>query len=344
MKRFFSILLTAMAMLAVALLSAFIAMRVAIHGSEVEVPSLAGLTLAEAAHTAGHLGLSLRLENRFYSTTTASGHILGQSPAPGAVVRHEWPIRITESLGPQQVSIPDVVGQAERPASLALRKASLDVGVIAAIAAPGEAGLVLAQTPPPNAEGVDRPSVSLLLSEPLTSNPQAFVAPGLTGLSLAAASARARELGLRVYVDTPAPLVVPPSSPAYHDSFFPGQTTTAIQPPAPVAPISPSAMVVGQFPQAGHRVTRGEAIRLSLPHLVPGQATQRRSHQTDALRATSVERRPSPSSSDPPAESRALEAAPRSSATEIRRQSGPDAARTLSTTRSHSSGSSEQVE
>ena len=126
MKRFFSILLTAMAMLAVALLSAFIAMRFAIHGSEVEVPSLAGLTLAEAAHTAGRLGLSLRLENRFYSTTTASGHILGQSPAPGAVVRHEWPIRITESLGPQQVSIPDVVGQAERPASLALRKASLE--------------------------------------------------------------------------------------------------------------------------------------------------------------------------------------------------------------------------
>lgn len=266
MKRFFSILLTAMAMLAVALLSAFIAMRFAIHGSEVEVPSLAGLTLAEAAHTAGRLGLSLRLENRFYSTTTASGHILGQSPAPGAVVRHEWPIRITESLGPQQVSIPDVVGQAERPASLALRKASLEVGVIAAIPAPGDAGLVLAQTPPPNAEGVDRPSVSLLLSEPLSSAPQAFVTPNLTGLSLAAASSRARELGLRVYADSPAPAVVVPPASAYHDSFFPGQTSAPTQTPPPVVQISPSALVIGQSPQAGHRVTRGEAIRLSLQH------------------------------------------------------------------------------
>lgn len=266
MKRFFSILLTAMAMLAVALLSAFIAMRFAIHGSEVEVPSLAGLTLAEAAHTAGRLGLSLRLENRFYSTTTASGHILGQSPAPGAVVRHEWPIRITESLGPQQVSIPDVVGQAERPASLALRKASLEVGVIAAIPAPGDAGLVLAQTPPPNAEGVDRPSVSLLLSEPLSSAPQAFVTPNFTGLSLAAASSRARELGLRVYADIPPPPVAAPSTPDYHDSFFPGQTVTSPQAPAPSTQISSSVLVVGQSPQAGHRVTRGEAIRLSVPH------------------------------------------------------------------------------
>ena len=267
MKRFFSILLTAMAMLAVALLSAFLAMRFAIHGSEVEVPSLAGLTLAEAAHTAGRLGLSLRLENRFYSTTTASGHILGQSPAPGVVVRHEWPIRITESLGPQQVSIPNVVGQAERPASLALRKASLEVGAVAGIPAPGETGLVLAQTPPPNAEGVDRPSVSLLLSAPLTSFPQTFVAPNFTGFSLSAASARARELGLRVYADIPIqPVAAAPPAPAYHDSFFPGQGSTPIPAPAPVVQISPFALVTAQSPQTGHRVSRGEPIRLSVAH------------------------------------------------------------------------------
>ena len=265
MKRFFSILLTAMAMLAIALLSAFLAMRFAIHGSEVVVPPLAGLTLAEAAHTAGRLGLSLRLENRFYSTTTASGHILGQSPAPGAVVRHEWPIRITESLGPQQVSIPNVVGQTERPASMALRKASLEVGAIAGIPAPGDAGLVLAQTPPPDAEGVDRPSVSLLLSEPLSSAPQTFVTPNFTGLSLSAASARAKELGLRVYADVPAPPVpAAPTVPAYHDSFFPGQTPAPSQIPAPVVQVSPTSLVIGQSPQSGHRVARGEPIRLSV--------------------------------------------------------------------------------
>jgi hypothetical protein len=267
MKRFFSILLTATAMLAVALLSAFLAMRFAIHGSEVEVPSLSGLTLAEAARTAGHLGLSLRLENRFYSTTTASGHILGQSPVSGAVVRHEWPIRVTESLGPQQVSIPNVVGQVERPASLALRKASLEVGVVAAIPAPGDAGVVLAQTPPPDAEGVDRPSVSLLLSAPLTSAPQAFVTPNFVGLSLSGASTWANALGLRVYAEIPAPSVAAaPPTPAYHDSFFPGQTPPPVQSPAPIVQVSPSALVTAQAPQAGHLISRGEPIRLVLAH------------------------------------------------------------------------------
>jgi len=58
MKRFFNILLTALAMLAAFLLSAFLAMRLAIHGREVEVPNLAGLTLQEASDKAGHLGLS----------------------------------------------------------------------------------------------------------------------------------------------------------------------------------------------------------------------------------------------------------------------------------------------
>ena len=265
MKRIVDILLTGMAMLAVALLSAFAAMRIAIHGREVEVPVLTGLTVAEASHEAARLGLSLQLENRFYSTTTSSGHLLGQSPAAGATVRREWPIRITESLGPQQVSIPDVVGESERPASLALRKASLEVGAIASIAAPGDPGLVLSQTPPPNAEGVDRPSVSLLLSAPASSSPEAFVAHSFTGLSFGTAQSRAAAMGLRAYavVEAPAPT---PEAPAYHDSFFVGQNAPAAAPAATPPPVTSSAVVVGQSPQAGHRVTRNEAIRLILAH------------------------------------------------------------------------------
>ena len=266
MRRIFQLLLTAMAMLTVALLSAFFAMRLAIHGREVVVPNLNGLTLAEASDRAGSLGLSLHLENRFYSTQTPSGHILGQFPAAGTTVRREWTVRITESLGAQQVSIPDVVGEAERPASLALRRASLEVGALAGIPTPGDSGIVLAQTPPPNAEGVDRPRVSLLLSEALTSAPQALVMPQLTGLTLAGASSRATAAGVHIYfAEAPAaaqPVTPPP--PAYHDSYFPGQT-----PPPPVAappppPPSSSAIVTGQSPPAGHRVVRGEGVRVTL--------------------------------------------------------------------------------
>ena len=295
MKRFSTILLTAMAMLTVALLSAFVSMRLAIHGREVEVPVLAGLTISEATDKASRLGLSLKLENKFYSTDTPAGHILGQSPAPGASVRRDWAIRITESLGSQQVSIPDVVGQAERPASLSIRRLSLDLGTVASIASPGESGIVLAQTPPPNANGVDRPTVSLLLSEPESATPEAFVMPQLTGLSLAAAVARSSAIGLRIASaedaspTTPAgapnggsnggssvgsnggsagaaPIVrVDPNATTYHDSYSVGQATAATQQSAPVI-YAASAIVSAQSPLAGHRVVRGESVHVTVSH------------------------------------------------------------------------------
>ncbi len=293
MKRFFNILLTAMAMLVIFLLSAFIAMRLAIHGREVEVPDLAGLTLQEASAKAGHLGLSLRLENKFYSADVPSGHILGQFPAPGATVRSEWAIRVTESIGPQQVSIPDVTGQAERPASLALRRSSLELGTVASIASPGDPAIVLAQTPPPDASGVDRPRVSLLLSQAASASPQAFVMPQLTGLSLSAAFSRTNAAGLRIAsAEEPAPATpatnsgvpanssaAPQSASGYHDSFFvgapppppnpaPTKSYTASFPVANGTPIATSVTstgtVTGQSPPAGHRVQRGESVRLTI--------------------------------------------------------------------------------
>lgn len=167
MWRLFNIVLGALAMLAVALLSAFLTMRLAIHGREVEVPNVAGLTVAEAHGLASSLGLNMNLENHFYSTVTPAGRILSQYPAPGTKVRREWVMRVTESSGPQKVSVPNVVGKTEREASVEIRRLSLDLGTVAYIPAPGPAGTVLAQTPTPAAAGVDGPRISLLVSEPV---------------------------------------------------------------------------------------------------------------------------------------------------------------------------------
>ncbi len=198
MKRLFNLFLGALAMLAVALLSAFIAMRLAIHGREVVVPNLAGLSITDASKEAGHLGLSLTLENKFYSPSIPAGHILAQSPAPGSKVRRSWAVRVTGSLGPQSVTIPNLVGLSERAATINLRQQSLDLGAIARIPAPGEPGIVLAQSPPANAENVDSPRISLLVSDTL---PAAGAAPApLTPASSTAVG--------------PAPQPVPPTVPA----------------------------------------------------------------------------------------------------------------------------------
>src|ERR1700679_4191371 len=103
-------------MVAVALVSAFITMRFAIHGREAVVPAITGLSITDASDSAAHVGLNLTLENRFYSAAVPAGRILAQDPAPGSRVRREWPIRITESLGSQAVNIPNLVGESERGA------------------------------------------------------------------------------------------------------------------------------------------------------------------------------------------------------------------------------------
>jgi beta-lactam-binding protein with PASTA domain len=260
-NRFFNILLGGMAMLAVALISAFISMRLAIHGREVEVPNLAGLTIAEASQSASSKGLSLNVENRFYSNNIAPSHVIAQSPASGATVRREWTVRVTESLGPQKVSVPNLIGQTERPASILMRRLSLDLGTVAQFPAAGEQGIVLAQTPTPNASGIDRPRVSLLLSAPEDPDSTAYVMPSLTGLTLATAAYRASAAGVHIAsiedVNLPAPTAagapagVPASAP-----LAPGPTSAAV----------PPGTVVDQTPLAGYRVVKGEAVHITLTH------------------------------------------------------------------------------
>ena len=255
-------------MLAVAMVSAFITMRMAIHGREVKVPNIAGLSLQDASRKANAMGLRLNVENRFYSADTPAGNILAQSPAPGTTVRRAWAVRVTESLGPQQVSIPNVVGQSERTASINIRRLSLDLGTVASIPTPEEGGVVIAQTPSPNAVGVEQPRVSLLLNDAAES-PPTFVMPSLTGLPLAVAAGRASAAGLHIVseeeqraaaTDIPsAPSV--PASPTSATSAVPG---TAAVPSA--IPVASTGTVVAQTPLAGHRVSKGDPVRLTFAY------------------------------------------------------------------------------
>ena len=78
-----------MLLVAVALTAAIITMHFAIHGAEVQVPALKGMTVADARSMTAGLGLNLTVDNRYYSGDVAAGHILSQSPVPGTVVRRE---------------------------------------------------------------------------------------------------------------------------------------------------------------------------------------------------------------------------------------------------------------
>lgn len=264
--RIFKLILGGLAMIFTALFFMGITFRIALHGGEVSVPAFSGMNLTEASNAALKQHLDLRVDNKFYSTTVPAGRIIAQSPAAGLTVRKKWPVRVTVSLGPQQVSIPDVAGQPQREAAMNLRRASLDLGTIAHLGAPGDPDIVLAQTPPPNA-GVDRPVVSLLLSQSTDAATGSFVLPSFTGLTYGAANRAAAALGLRLtYVaDTPAPQAAAPT-PA-----IPGMGEQGA-PSEPVHVSTPTGPVTAQKPEAGHRANKGDIIRVTFGH--PTNANQ----------------------------------------------------------------------
>jgi beta-lactam-binding protein with PASTA domain len=269
-------------MLVVFVLFAGIALRIALHAREVSIPDLAGLTVAQASEAALHNGLDLNIEDKFYSRTIPAGRILSQAPAAGSTVRRGWQVRVTESLGPQQVTIPDVVGEPVREASLDLRKASLDLGTLAHVDAPGDTDMVLSQTPPPDA-GVDQPRVNLLLSQQGAGASDAFAMPSFVGMSWPAANRAAVALGLRVAATGEmAPVAVPvPALPAVPGAATaqPAQGATApngatVAPPQtapqPQVEMVPVGTVTAQSPEAGYRASKGAVVKLTFGHSSSG--------------------------------------------------------------------------
>ncbi len=246
---FFQVASLVMVLVAVALLAAITTMHFAIHGAEVQVPALKGMTEAEARSETAGLGLNLDVDNRYYSADVAPGHILTQSPAPGTVVRREWLVRVAESLGPQKVEVPDMVGREERAAALTLRRVGLEVGATARLPyGNAAAGTVLAQDPPAHAQGIERPSINLLVAAPGDDAPDGFVMPELVGLPVVSAQAELAKVGIQTappnFVDVPV-----------------GPLASGNAPPR--LPVTPGA-VTAQLPMAGSRVEQSTLVRLAV--------------------------------------------------------------------------------
>ena len=123
MKSVFRFALVALGLLLVAMASALLAMRFAIHGGEVTVPKVVGLSPAEAEQAAGRLGLTFAIERQYYSADVPEGKIMLQIPEAGMKVRRGWQLRVAESLGQQRVAIPDVLGESGRDALLQIGRA-----------------------------------------------------------------------------------------------------------------------------------------------------------------------------------------------------------------------------
>ena len=280
MKSAIRFALLALVLVIVAMVSALTAMRFAIHGQEVTVPALVGMTPVEAERTIAGLGLQMSIERQYYSPNVPEGRIMSQLPLPGIKVRRGWQVRLAQSLGPTRVTIPDVTGQSEHAAELNIRRRGLDVASMAEMEIPGiPPDQVLAQSPPANTTDVLAPNISLLVTT--DSQPQAFVMPSFIGQPLGTVSQTLQDAGFKLGNISVAPPPVsevsdanaasgpaPQTPPELSQPSPPTPTPTpapapAAAPPPPSQP-SPGSIVVAQTPAPGQKVVSGAVVNLEV--------------------------------------------------------------------------------
>jgi beta-lactam-binding protein with PASTA domain len=259
MKSVIRFILLGLVLLTVALISALTAMRFAIHGAEVMVPRFIGMSPSEAERAASNLGLTVVIERQYFSADIPEGRILSQLPDAGTKVRRGWQVRVAQSLGPQRVAIPDVLGQSGRAAALNIERRALDLGTIAYIDLPGTPpDQVLAQSPPPNASGVSVPKINLLVSA--AGAPQAYIMPSFAGQPLGSVNQRLLDAGFRLgNVTVIAPPVADASGAANGASAQNSLTATV-----PAAQPNPASIIVSQSPARGQKVNAGAVINLEV--------------------------------------------------------------------------------
>jgi beta-lactam-binding protein with PASTA domain len=259
MKAIFRFVLLTLVLLVVALVSALTAMRFAIHGREVSVPDLVGKTPAEARRIADAAGFQMEVERHYYSPSIPEGRILSQLPPPGTQVRRGWQIRVADSLGPQRVEIPNVLGESQRAAAINILRRGLDVGSVAQIEMRGPPpDQVLAQSPAPNASGIAAPKISLLTIE--SAPPQAFLMPNFTGQALGGVTLVLQDSGFRLGTVSIAPPAISPTAPTTESAVAALPST----PPLPPQQPTPASVIVSQNPAPGVKIVAGSAVNLEV--------------------------------------------------------------------------------
>ncbi|MGB8770583.1 MAG: PASTA domain-containing protein [Candidatus Korobacteraceae bacterium] len=244
MRRFFRYLVRVLVLFVVFMASALTAMRFAIHGRQTTVPKVVGMAPVQAERLLADHGLILEKGDRFFSSDVPEGRIISQAPAPGVQVRRGWRVSVAESMGPQRVVIPDLIGGSERAAEINIRRRGLELGSIASATIPGApTDQIVAQSPPANAVNVSAPKISVLLAAPEERN--SFVMPDLVGRSEDDAVSEIVGAGFHVAG------IASQSLPA-------GNNTSAAAAP------SPGGMVVRTTPAAGQRVYEGQGIGLEV--------------------------------------------------------------------------------
>jgi beta-lactam-binding protein with PASTA domain len=166
-------------------------------GKTVPTPNLIGSTVAEATSTLTPLGLKLETGEELYSEIDAAGTIISSDPVAGQSIRAEGTVTVVVSKGPERYDVPQLKGQTQAAATVALTDAKLTVGAVTQdyddkVAA----GSVKSSSPKAGASVKPGTAVDLVVSK----GPEPVPVPNVEGKKVGAAKTSLSTAGLKVDV------------------------------------------------------------------------------------------------------------------------------------------------
>lgn len=204
LRSLFRLFLLFTVLVAVALLSAITTIRLTIHGRQANMPKLVGVSQESAQRMAAGLGLELKVEDKLFSTQYPANAIAQQMPPPGTPVKAGQHIHVLVSLGPPQVTVPNLLGDSVRAARITAMQRGLTVGEVAVLPWAGDPDQVVAQDPLPASTEVRTPTVNLLISG--GEEPANYLCPRFIGQPIAEVRRVLEKNGFKVAQVTPTPV------------------------------------------------------------------------------------------------------------------------------------------
>lgn len=215
------------------LIVAFFVFPASVMPQDVRVPSVVGLTYAEASRQLEQKGLKAdRGESRFHNSAPR-GTVLEQNPIPESRESPGARVRLVLSSGQRVATVPGVIGMSREAALNALEVSGFDAGDVSERPSNEPRGAVIDSRPRPGAQ-VPMPSTVALV---LSAGPTTIIVPDLVGRPLTEASQLLRQVGLSV-----------------------GDVSYA----TPSAIADAGAVVSAQSPPAGAQVTGGSRVNLTV--------------------------------------------------------------------------------
>ncbi|HEV2418260.1 MAG TPA: PASTA domain-containing protein [Terriglobia bacterium] len=215
---------------AIAVISAITTIRLTINGNQETLPNMVGVNMDTAETLADGMGLTVKVDDKLFSSKYPANQIISQEPPPDTRVKAGQHIHVLVSLGAPRIVAPNLVGTSVRVAQIVAVQHGLTVGDVAGVYWQGsEVDQIVAQDPPTSSAQLHSPDINFLVS--LGAKPPAYVCPNFVGMQVDQARSVIQAGG-----------------------FMIGHVNPVIGSTAPVGAI------VGQSPQPGSKILGGDSF------------------------------------------------------------------------------------